>query len=282
MKLSKDDILLLTQNPHLDDDELISKILEYCNKYKNDYTRVTKISAFKCYLRDHDLIDPSKLNLIIDKELTNKLKSKINRDGLPDKKPIGRHVIDKLLALKDSDKRDDIFIYLMLASGRRASEFIEGNWKKCEKGHLRIDKLSKKGGDKVHPVSGYHIKPSHGSVDNFLLLHSKLNGLLHNKSNIKIKTKSLLDSAGRTIRKLTQNYLNLSSLRPLYVLLHQLLDTDCKMNPNSKIMKLLHHENHASSSNYNSRFYIEPETKFTETLTIPADSELLVNLEKKK
>jgi hypothetical protein len=266
MKLSKNDLSFLLQIQHLDDDEIIELILEYCKKrYENDTTRATKINAFKMAVKGGDILfDKSKLSDIIDQDLTLKLKDKLNQDGLPDKRPIAQHIIDKLYSFKGSEHRDELFLYLMLTCGRRAAEFLEGAWTKCVDDHLWIDKLSKK--VSTPPETGYKIKLHHAEPHEFIDLHTKMVKKMHNKAGVRMKTKSMLDSAGRLLRKITDGHLKLSHLRPLYVLLSTQMDS--LRNPNTLIKELLHHENHASSSHYNQRFYIEPHKNIEETLTI--------------
>lgn len=269
MKLSKADIGFILLKRHLDDIELIDAILEYCTKYKNDYTRCTKISAFKCYLRDAKLLaDQGNLNLIIDHALTQRLKDKLNNSGLPDKRPVGQHIIDKLLGYKDSQKRDEMFIYLLLVTGRRPSEFLDGKWRICEQGRLWINKLSKKGSQFGHPKCGYHINLIGCSPDGFMDVYGRFDKSMFMVNGSRIKNSSIIDSAGYTLRSVTDRYLSLASLRPLYVLLHQMSDPESLTNDNTRIKNLLHHENHASSPHYNSRFYIEPESHITETLIL--------------
>lgn len=269
MKLSKADIGFILQIQHLEDDEIIELVLDYSKKYENNYTRATKISAIKCYLRDTKMLsDPSNLKLVIDEQLTQMLKDKVSQDGLPDQVPIGQHIIDKIKTFKNSNKRAELFIYLLMVTGRRPLEFLSGVFRKCHDGHLWIDKLSKKGGSHLHPADGYKLQlhKDHDGTDHFMELYDKLQKLMHVKSTgQQVKHKSLIDSAGRIARQLG---LKLSNMRPLYVLLHQLESGDDKTNPGSFIMRLLHHENHSSVSNYNSRFYIEPETHISETLTL--------------
>jgi hypothetical protein len=122
-------------------------------------------------------------------------------------------------------------------------------------------------GGRPHPEEGYKIQlhKDNDGPDHFLDINNKFQKMLYTKSGTRVKNKSILDIGGRLSRKLG---LKLSHFRPLYVLLHQLENIDSKTNPSSFIMKLLHHSNHNSSAHYNARFYIEPETHITETLTL--------------
>ena len=237
------------------DKQFIKSLLSHLKKkYTNDTTLSSKISLYKKYVRDNNLLDKPEdnLKLIGDDKLRRKLnKAREDRQEAP-KKKLNKSVVNKIIDFKTETNSDKLLIFLLFATGRRITEFINGNWT-VRGNKLFIDKISKKRGDN-HPAGGYEIrlinkvKPAE-----FITLLNKFktgNNRPSSEANRKVVNRLLKKPEFAPINKV-------KDLRPLYVQYLKDYDSEIKqLNGNQAIKNILHHNKKTTSILYNDKFDI--------------------------
>ena len=261
---TKNDKAFLMQIQHLEDDEIIEKILEYVNtNFANRGTRANRLSLLKkCVIENEILNDISNAWKIGDPTLYQELNQQREINCPKLRTQISRKYINTLIDCKDSDNKFELLFYLLLITGRRVSEFLNGEFKliadTSNKGqyHLYILNLSKKRNIESQDSNGYHIQLLYETPTNFMTLLSKFN-TLRTKSNGKQMTHASIVSAGCVcINKLLDQQLKIKDLRPMYIALSKLKPEHKNKIGSSLVQELLNHENRSVSIFYNDKFEI--------------------------
>ena len=235
------------------DDDFINSIKIFLETtYKNDRTRSNKLSLYKKYIKENNLLkDESNLWKIGDEELRQKLKQEFINRPLEKKILIQTETIDKILNYKNSNFPEELLIFNLFNTGRRISEFLKGNWF-IENGKLYIDTLSKK---RKNEDDKYEIFTAIQNPEESLKLINKVNEVY--KKDNKNSIDSIRQMANRFIKKNFKNISNVSDLRPLYVdYLKNNLEELKNKKPHQVIKKILNHDNYDVSIYYNDKFKI--------------------------
>ena len=259
MNLSKNDHYFLLTHYHNQDDEFIQMILDYCNKkYQNEGTRANKISCMKKCCITHQLLnDASKAHLISDTDLYQKLNKQRLANMKTEKKPLNQNVVDSLknckeqgsIELKTNLKRSHYYIYLLLITGLRPSEFLLGDFS-IRNDDLYIKKLLKKRQCEI-PESGYKLNLLYETPESFMDLLDEFNDLRCGKN-----PKSVMCAASKLLSAMTDGALRLKDLRPVFIALSKLKPENKFIKQSCLVNDLLHHENVTTSIYYTDQFEI--------------------------
>lgn len=247
------DILNLRKSSN-NDDVFISNLLEHLkSEYKKDPTRSSKMSMFKKYVRDNNLLsDIYNINKIGDEKLRLELNKIRENKQEPDKQKLDQKVLDKIMSFENSTNPDEILIFLLFVTGRRISEFLNGNWF-IKNGKLYIDKLNKKRG-KIQD-GGYEITTAKITPTRFLSLLGAFK--IKNARNTVEANRKALDRIFKNNPKIYRPIVRVKDLRPLYIqYLRKYDDLISQKNSNQAIKNLLHHTFKKTSIAYNDKFEI--------------------------
>ena len=200
---TKNDKAFLMQIQHLEDEEIIERILEYVNtNFANRGTRANRLSLLKkCVIQNEILSDISNAWKIGDPVLYQEMNQQREINCPKLRTQISRKYIDILIDCKNSDNKFELLFYLLLITGRRVSEFLNGEFKlvpdKSNQGqyHLYISNLSKKRNIESEDEDGYRIQLLHETPTSFMKLLSKFNQL-RTKSNGQLVAPPSIVSAG--------------------------------------------------------------------------------------
>ncbi len=265
MNLSKNDHHFLLTHYHNQDDDFIQMILDYCNeKYKNEGTRANKISCMKKCCVTHQLLDdPDKAYMISDSDLYQKLNKQRLANMKTEKKPLDQAVVDCLknckqqasMEKKNNIKRSHFYIYFLLITGLRPSEFLLGDFsiRNDDLGSgpsLYIKKLLKKRNCQM-PESGYKLNLLYETPESFMDLLDEFNDLRCGKNN-----KCVMYAASKLLSAMTDGKLRLKDLRPVFIALSKLKPENKFIKQSCLVNDLLHHENVTTSIYYTDQFEI--------------------------
>lgn len=236
------------------DEQFIKDIMSHLKKeYLNEKTLSNKISTFKRYIKQNNMVSKDNLNLIGDDKLRRKLNKEREDMQEPSKVRLYKSVIDNIIDLKNEDNTDKLLIFLIFVTGRRPTEFINGNWS-VKDGKLYIDKLSKKREEHKVPDEGYEIRLIDKiKPDEFMTMLNKFK-----TNNKRTSTEAARKASNRVLKnKKFEPITKLSDLRPLYVQYLKNYDSEIRsQNGNQAIKNVLHHNMKTTSIMYNDRFDI--------------------------
>ncbi len=256
-----------------EDDKFIAAVMSYLSKkYTNDKTRSNKMSLFKKYIEQNNLAPDEQSNKIRDPELRIRLNRLRENKKVPDKEVLLNTVLRRIINLKESDNPDELLIFLLFATGRRITEFINGKWKLVEKkdededgeDEIFIDKISKKRNDDTPHEHGYSIYLPKTIITPKELI--KLIAKFH-KLN---KRKNPEANRMAVNRLLSAHFAPITTARKLRSLYVQFLrDTDNNINAqnsNQAIKDVLHHAEITTSIYYNDKYNIVQKYKRAELI----------------
>jgi len=230
--------------------------------YPVDNTRSSKISLYKKFIKEMGMLkDPKNLSKICDRELRMKLSALARSRDIPDKLLLKKDVIDTILSFKNSKVDVELLLFLLSVTGKRVTEFINGNWSVSEEGDLFIDRVSKKRGEEI-PVLGYKVVlaglgPDTITPSEFIVLFNKFkkmqlayNGGRSRGSEGMRQSLNIYLGSGKLAPVLTSK-----DARPLYIQLIKNYHPEFKMVNSAKLISgLLHHSDTTTSIYYNDKF----------------------------
>jgi len=219
-------------------------------RYKRDSTRSVKISLFKKYILKEKLLDdPMMAKLISDAVLRTKLNSNRDNKELKEKTDIPQSVISQIFSYKDSDDINELLMYQLLISGRRVSEYLQGDWKIDEKTKTATTDVISKKRKAQETKDRYEIKLI--DYNDFIKRHTLILELMGDRSIDVVRRAGL-----RFIRKTPslRPIKNLADLRPLYVHIMANKEKYKNMNIVQATKELLLHENRSVSPFYVDRY----------------------------
>lgn len=234
------------------DEIFIEQLLAYLKvKYPHDASRSNKISVFKFYVKQNNLVAENKLYLIRDDELRRRLNIEREEKQENIKQKLNLQIIDKIIEFKDSDNPEKLLIYLLFVTGRRISEFLNGKFN-VRGERLYINEISKKR-ETPHPAEGYEIHLAEITPDQFISRLEK-----YRQKNKRTSTEAIRKAANRILMNPSFAPINtVKDLRPLYVHYLKSYDDDIKvMQGNQAIKNILHHDSKTTSIFYNDKFDI--------------------------
>jgi hypothetical protein len=127
---TKNDKAFLMQIQHLEDEEIIERILEYVNtNFANRGTRANRLSLLKkCVIENEILSDISNAWKIGDPVLYQEMNQERENNCPKLRTQISKKLINILIDCKNSDNKFELLFYLLLITGRRISEFLNGEF----------------------------------------------------------------------------------------------------------------------------------------------------------
>lgn len=233
-------------NSNISDNQKVVKVLEYINsKYSFNSKPVQASKAKKILLENNLISNEEAINIKypdITKELFEDADSRLtNQETIQ----ISKDIYNKLVSFENSDKPEELIVFLLLVSGRRFNEVFNNNFK-LDGDKLIIDKLSKR---KPDNKKDFEIKLILIKSNQFIKLHNKF------KKINKLDQNSLNRKVNRMLNKL-----NLTShkMRSIYLYYHLSINKIGENKSTHMVVKnLLHHQKTESGKFYSNKFLVE-------------------------